>query len=314
MAAVQLVVAVLAPSTPDLVQDHTVLVIMNHPIPAVVGLVSEWFAQHGNVVIATPLHGGGDLEFDTGSYLFQGAVVEYLRQGGANTGHTIVVHDDLPLSQHFHADAVLVSEDMSLCHIVQPLGGSLYSDWVWKPRVFASMARSRDEVLGSGLASPSDALRQTVLYKRNSVNVDAFAESTFTWEGDDQPSPLWFSAWLRESGFNESSASIGVPLFYGMSDFFSFPNSLGDAILEFLRVTLECRLFVECAIPTMLAWSGLELRQCYKEVHYDWGQGPHDLRSIDGVEQLTQFFDGNPELIGVHPVKFSRFVRGKNAR
>jgi hypothetical protein len=100
---------------------------------------------------------------------------------------------------------------------------------------------------------------------------------------------------------------FGLPLYIGNSDFFMFPNSLAPVIEDFLRRSLECGLFVEIAIPTLVAWLGLPVRYEHSRQLIPFGEDYKMFQNLKSISDLEQFFIENPKVLSIHPVKFSGF-------
>ena len=102
---------------------------------------------------------------------------------------------------------------------------------------------------------------------------------------------------------------FGLPLSAGFSDYFTFPNWFAGEAEDFLARTVRCGIFCEVAVSTMLQWSGLDLVEMSWAFDLRWGAG-REGSLPDSVAGLVQYFRDNPGIIGVHPVKTSRFVDG----
>ena len=286
-----------------------ICVVYNHAFPSSVDHVREWNSQFGEVTIVTPPGGGGDLEYCSGPYLWQAAVVEYLRAAPDVEGHTVVVGDDFVLAPGFDP-ATLLGDHVDhggLCHLVWPLGSEIPGSWVWANRVATTWSRPTAPITGSGAEDCAAELRASELYRRGAEAIDQLGATTFTLAPDTGPETGWWAGMMRERTGAKGRVNTGVPLRGGLSDLFSFPNSHSSAVRDFLARTVRVNLFVEVAVPTMLAWSGLHLERLGNRLDYRWGddRAEFDFGSVDDV---VGYLEQRPNLVGIHPVKWSRML------
>jgi hypothetical protein len=291
-----------------------VLVIMNHVHPELVPRVRRQFSRFDDVCIATPPGGEGDIDYYTGSFTYQSAVVQYLRSyASPDTGQTLVVHEDVALA----ADLSFLSQfddtdDRVLCHDPQLIRGRLFPGWDWNFRVLASWSQPMDSAVGSGVTDSPEVLRRTRLYKQHEYWFSMLGNATFDWTVGDSsippPANSLLRSWFGGNSGDHMSYDFGLPLFYGFSDYFTFPNSIAADVEQFLSATVSVGLFAEVAVPTMLVWLGRELVRGAETFDLLWGHARDSVAHITSDLALVEYFAARPGVFGVHPVDLSRFA------
>ena len=296
-------------------------VVYNHPFPETVDAVRDWNSQFGDVTIVTPPGGAGDLEYYTGSYLFQAAIVEFLKSRKPVEGYTIVVSDDLVLNPGTDIEALmqfpdgdqfllpgdgLLPEERFCNERIAPCFPRRLDDapfWFWTNNVAITMLDSMNPEMGNGEPDPIAMLRGSEIWRANSARIDAMPGTVYppVFASSSQWVPLHLARLVDESG----NVSLPIPLFFGYSDFLVFPNARARMIADFLARTVRAKLFVEVAIPTMLAWSGLPVTLLNGRFDIRWSADRDEL-NFTGVEALRRFFEERPQCVGVHPIKWSR--------
>ncbi len=300
-----------------------VCVVYNHPFPETVDAVRDWNSQFGDVTIVAPPGGGGDVEYYTGPYLFQAAVVEFLKAARPVEGYTIVVSDDLVLNPTFDlealkrvpdADQFLFAGDGVLpverfCTARTDPSSPRRLDeapaWAWTNNVAIAMLDPIGLEAGSGEMDPTAILRTSGIWRANSARLDAMPDTR--WAPLAGRSSEWVQLHVAQLVDESGHVSIEIPLFFGYSDFLVFPNAHAGMIADFLARTVRAKLFVEVAIPTMLAWSGLPTTLLHGRLDIRWLESRNDF-NFAGIDALLGFFDENPDCIGIHPVKWSKLV------
>jgi len=286
-----------------------ICVVYNHAYPSSVEHVREWNSQFGDVTIVTPPGGGGDLEYYNGPYLWQAAVVEFLRAAPNGEGHTVVVGDDFVLTPGFDPARLLGNhlDQGALCHNVWPLRAQIPGSWVWTNRVATTWTRPTEPLTGSGAEDCAAELRGSELYLRGAEAIDQLGATTFTLAPAEGSETGWWASMMRERTGLKGRVNTGVPLRGGMSDLFSFPNSYSSVVRDFLARTVRVNLFVEVAVPTMLAWSGLHLERLGDRLDYRWGDNRAEFK-FGSVDDVVRYLEQRPDLVGIHPVKWSRIL------
>jgi len=285
------------------------IVVFNHPFPVNIPRIRSWYEPFGDVCVVTPVDGGGDVVYDTGSFLWQAAVVAALRSRPRRHGHTLVVHDDLLLAPGLDVMGLLGSDpgNSALHHFLWNLAGPVLGGWQWNARVALTWGAPMEAIGGFGLMDCASVLRGSAIYRRRERAIAALPEARLTMEhaSDTHHSATAFLADRIKMSGNEFR--FGLPLYAGFSDYFTFPNTMADDVEDFLARTVRCNLFCEVAIPTMLVWSGMRLMPCHDNFNDVWGADRvrTAFRSLDDVRKV---FADDPDLIGIHPVKMSRFV------
>ena len=302
---------------------NLVCVTYNHPFPQTVDAVRNWNSQFGDVTIVTPPGGGGDVEYYAGPYLFQAAIVEFLKARRPVEGYTVVVGDDLVLNPNFDLEALKGFPDPDqfvfagdgvlpverFCDARTDPSSPRRLDeapaWAWTNNVAIAMLDPISLESGSGEANPTAMLRASEIWRANSARLDAMPGTR--WAPVVGRSPEWVELHVARLLDESGHVSIDIPLFFGYSDFLVFPNARAGMIADFLARTVRAKLFVESAIPTMLAWSGLPTTLLHGRLDIRWLDSRNDF-DFDGVDAIRIFFDENPDCIGIHPVKWSRMV------
>ena len=289
--------------------EISLVVVFNHHHAGTIKLVQEYNSRFNCPVhIAAPFDGEEVIRYSSGSYLWQGAVVEYLSDLQNDSGYTLFIHDDLVLNASLQLSEL---EDVEPHYIrfydSHKVNGILDPQWPWTIRAMTNWFTPKHQSFGTGVDDVVQVLKGSLLYKRNQIYIDSLQSSTFMLENGHPPLPEILSAWIDCYFPGRTEFDFGLPLYAGISDFFMFPNAYASEIEDFLRRSVECGLFVEIAIPTLVHWLGLPVyyegnRQLFP-LGNDWNMF-HHLQSIESIEQ---YFAENPDLLSIHPVKFSRF-------
>lgn len=300
-----------------------VCVIYNHPHPETVDIVRDWNSQFGDVTIVAPPGGGGDVEYYTGSYLFQAALVEFLKARAPSAGYTIVCGDDMVLNPTFDIEALkqfpdsdqflfggdgLLPEEESCSVRVDPTTPRRLDEaphWFWSNHVAIAMIDPMSRETGSGDMNPTDLLRGSDIWRAHNARI---SEMPITrWVPDAQFRPRWVQLLMNRLAGESGYVTIDVPLFFGYSDFFVFSNADAGMIADFLARTVRAKLFVEVAIPTMVAWSGRSTTLLHGRLDIRWGESRREFEFND-LDEVRRYFEEHPECVGIHPVKWSRMV------
>lgn len=285
-------------------------VVYNHAFPDTVESVRKLNEAFGDVVIVTPPGGGGDIEYYTGSYTWQAAVVEYLRsRPSEEQGHTLVVGDDVVINPSIDPFQFLAGSDQKCIHQgIWAIAGELPSPWFWHERLALAYTRPMHHLLGNGEDNPRRLLSESALFASRVGEIQQLHHSKLVATGDPSLRANWVRACISEEFAGGLTVDFGLPLYGGYSDLFSFPNSSSAMILDFLMRSVRANLFVEVAIPTMLAWSGLEVISLGERLQACWGDDRKDI-DFRGALDMWNYFERNPELVAVHPVKISKWDR-----
>jgi|GEM_PF-6561174 len=289
--------------------EISLVVVFNHHHAEAKKLVQEYNSRFNCPVhIAAPFDGEEIIRYSSGSYLWQGAIVEYLSDLKNYDGYTLFIHDDLVLNAYMQLSELEDDEPHFIrlyhSHKVNGISDPL---WPWTIRALTNWFTPKHQSFGTGVDDVVQILKGSLVYKRNRIYIDSLNSSKFVLESGRPPLPEILSVWIDRYFPGRTEFDFGLPLYAGISDFFMFPNTYASEIEDFLRRSIECGLFVEIAIPTLVHWLGLPVhhggnRQLFP-LGSDWNMFNH-LRSI---EEIEQYFVEHPELLSIHPVKFSRF-------
>jgi hypothetical protein len=284
-----------------------VIVVFNHPFPSNIPRVRSWYGPFGDVTVVTPVDGGGDVQYDTGSFLWQSAVVAALRSVPRRHANTLVVHDDVLLSPGLDVLGMLPGPDSALCHVNWALAGSVLTGWGWNLRISLGWSSPMDSLFGIGTMNCGTVLRNSLVHRRRAHEIARLPEARFL-RDEEEDARRPFATPLQDLlPFRDDQFAFGLPLRFGFSDYFTFPNSLAHEVEDFLARSVRCNLFCEVAIPTMLAWLGLNLVPCRDRFEDLWeaARTQLGLRTMDDVRAL---FAERPDIIGIHPIKMSTFI------
>lgn len=282
------------------------LVIFNHRYESVVDDVVDYNRRFSdNVVVAAPFATPGGVQYSSGVFYAQGAIVEYLAADRYRNEYTLVIHDDLVLNPTLEV-AELLPEHGEAVRIYKTrlLEDAMNATWFWQLRVLTNWFTPRSNPFGTGVDSPRELLATSRLYAHNRELIEAMGTSRLTIGEDPKNISMILDAWIETNFPGCRDFTFGLPLFMGNADYLLFPNRHADLIEDFLRRTVECGLVSEVAVPTMANWLGLPLhfdreRQVL-QTGVDWFTDVTSLADIDAL------FAAHPELISVHPIKFSR--------
>ena len=284
-----------------------VIVVFNHAYPSNIPRVRSWYGRFGDVTVVTPVDGGGDVQYDTGSFLWQSAVVAALRAVPRRHEHTLVVHDDVLLAPDLDVLGLLPNADSAVCHVNWALMGRLLTGWGWNLRIALAWSSPMDSLFGSGTMNCATVLGNSLLHRRRAAEISQLPEARFSSDDEEDSRRPWATGLQQRVPFPDGEFRFGLPLRFGFSDYFTFPNYLAVEVEDFLARTVRCNLFCEVAIPTMLAWSGLELVPCKERFDDLWGAARVGL-GLTSLADVRTFFADRPDLLGIHPVKMSVFT------
>lgn len=287
----------------------TLVVVFNHHHSSAKNLVKRYnsrFSEH--VRIAAPFGGSETIRYSSGSYLWQGAIVEYLRDLKDIDGFTLFIHDDLVLNSSLELHE-LIEDELEFLRLYQAhrVGGNLGTTWPWLLRVLTNWFTPKHQSFGTGVDDVVSVLKDSLLYQENQIYIDSLGSSRFVLEDGDSPISGLLSAWINRYFPDRTEFDFGLPLFAGISDFFMFPNSKARIVDDFLRRSIECGLFVEIAIPTLAKWLGLPIRYEQHRQHFPLGDDCNMFQNLNCFEEIERYFEENPEVLSIHPVKFSSF-------
>jgi hypothetical protein len=271
-------------------------------------MVREWYSHLDDVCIVTPPGGGGDIEYYTGSYLWQAAIVEYLLERPETSGSTVVTGDDLLLRPEVALDDLLgPNPEETVCHPgIWPVTGRLMRDWYWVPRIALTWHYPMNPLFGNGTLNNHETLLGSEIYLRNRDTIDQLPKTRLGVEIDAATSELWLdraAAQLTPQGHVDYG--LGVPIYAGYSDFFTFPNSYSSDFVDFLRRSVRANMFVETAIPTMLQWSELSIVEVADRLEVLW-EADREQLNFTSLDQVDAYFDSHPHVVGAHPIKLSK--------
>jgi hypothetical protein len=291
--------------------DVDLLVIFNHRHEEVLDAVLDYNRRFSdNVVAAAPFAAPDVVQYSSGVFLAQGAIVEYLAGRRFRGDYTLVIHDDLVLNPALHLeDLVPAGDDVVRMYRTRLLAGTMTRTWSWQLRVLTNWLTPRSNPFGTGVNDPADLLRSSLLHRRNRDVIEALGTSRLTVGEDPASISAVLAAWIETHFPGQREFDLGLPLFMGNADYLLFPNHLAPLIEDFLRRTIECGLMSEVAVPTLANWLGLPLEhdseRQYLRTGTDWFT---DVTSVGDIESL---FSRDPHLISVHPIKFSRFTHDR---
>jgi hypothetical protein len=283
------------------------LVIFNHRHEEVLDEVLNYNSRFSeNVVAAAPFASPGVVQYSSGVFLAQGAIVEYLAGRRFRADYTLVIHDDLALNPQLRLEDLVSEQDVVRMYRTRLLEGSLTPTWAWQLRAMTAWFTPRSNPFGTGVNDPSNLLRSSLLYGENRALIEEWGSSRLTLGAEPTEISAVMAAWIETHFPGQREFDFGLPLFMGNADYLLFPNRMAPLIEDFLRRTIECGLMSEVAVPTLANWLGLPLvfdhdRQ-FLRTGTEWFT---DIRSVGDLEAL---FGKNPDLVSVHPVKFSRFL------
>lgn len=285
------------------------LVIFNHRHEAVVDRAVDYNRRFAdNVVVAAPFSSPGGVQYSSGVWLAQGAIVEYLAQRRFRGDCTLVIHDDLVLNPGVQLSELAVPHGEVLrMYRTQLIQGQMTPTWWWHFRLLANWFTPRSNPFGTGVNDPRELLKSSLLFQQNRDEITRMGVSRLGFGAPPaQISPV-LAAWVDAYYPGLSTFNFGLPLFTGNADYLLFPNRLAPEIEDFLRRSIEGGLMSEVAVPTLANWLGLPLRFDYERQILQTGMGWNaDITSVAGIEA---FFAERPELLSIHPVKFSRFTQ-----
>lgn len=289
--------------------DVRLLIVFNHHHEAIVNRVLQYNNRFcSEIQIATPFNTSQGLRYSTGSYLWQGALVAYLQELDSAEGHTLVIHDDVALNSALNLDDLApVSGEVVRFHKTYRLSGSIGMKWAWQFRTLTNWFSSKSVLFGSGCDDVVAILKGSLLYQQNQERIDALGSSRLDLEDDVQQIPI-LTAWLQTYFPDRKQFDFELPLFVGNADFFMFPNSQAPLIEDFLRRSLECGLFVEVAIPTLVEWLTCPTIFEHERQMLPFGEEYAMFEGLTSISDIEDFFSRSPDLLSIHPVKFSRFA------
>lgn len=282
----------------------------NNPFPQNVARIREWYAPFGDVCVATPIDGGGDVIYETGSYTWQAGVVAALRGRERRHEHTLVVHDDVLLAPGLDVVSLLGDHhhDAVLCHSNWTLAASVPSGWRWSLRVAAGWQWPMDYDLSALLDDCAAVLKASALYRRNESAIQRLPEARLQVEDDRLSGGPWAAAILEHLPLRGDTYWFGLPLRFGISDYFTFPNSIADEATDFLARTVRCNLFSEVAVPTMLGWSNKQIVSHHDRFDDRWTADTRSGLAFVTMDDVRAYFAARPDLIGAHPIKLSQIA------
>lgn len=289
-------------------QRFDVIVIFSHPYPGNVNRLRAWYERFGDVCIVTPPDGGGDAVFEVGSFCWQAAVVAALRARPRQHEHTLVVHDDLFIAPNADLHGLLGDNPTSaaITHRGLPIAGASTKQWMWMLDAVVKWGCSNLPGLGVGTDDCRSVLTQSLMYRARPEMVEQLPQSWVVVDPDGDPYHAWAAAHAHQVHRDDGIFRFGLPLSAGYADYFTFPNRIEDEVEDFLARTVRCGMFCETAVPTMFAWSGLRLVDCSAQFDVRWGDRREDTE-FASLSELERYFAQHPEILGVHPVKTSRF-------
>ncbi len=290
--------------------DVDLLVIFNHRHESVLDPVLEYNSRFSdNVVVAAPFAGPGIVQYSSGVFLAQGAIVEYLASGRWRNEYTLVVHDDFVLNPATRLPDLLPGDDREILRMYRTklMAGPMTPTWYWQFRVMVNWFTPRSNPYGTGVNSPRELLAESLLYQQNTQSIDAMGTSRLTFAVPPEEITATLAAWIDTHFPGREEFDLGLPLFQGNADYFLFPNRLAPLIDDFLRRTIESGVISEVAVPTLANWLGLPLevdapRQVLRT-------GPQWFTDVTSVADIHALFERQPELLSIHPIKFSRFTQ-----
>jgi hypothetical protein len=288
--------------------NTSLVIVFNHHYSVALNLVKKYNSRFSdNISIAAPFDELGVIRYSTGSYLWQGAIVEYLGKLENYEGSTLVIHDDLVLNSGLTMSD-LASEDLERVRFSHTFKfqGDINLNWPWQFRVLTNWFTPKHILFGSGTDDVVEILKDSLLYKRNQRYIDSLEPSRLNLAQDHTTHEL-VKTWANFYFPNRTEFDFGLPLFIGNSDFFMFPNSYAPLIEDFLRRTLECGLFVEIAIPTLVEWLGLPIHFEQPRQLIPFGENYNMFQDLKSLDDIEKFFVAHPEVLSIHPVKFSKF-------
>lgn len=284
-----------------------IIVIFNNPFPRQVEAVRRWYEPLGDVCIATPVDGGGDVIYETGSFTWQAAVVAALRKRERRHEHTLVLHDDVVLRPGLDVLSLLGDDPASsaLCHSNWVLATPVISGWTWSLRVALGWEHSMHHEFGMLADDCAAVLKNSLLYQRNEAFISTLPEARLAFGEGGDPRRPWAEELQKFLPARKGHYWFGLPLRFGVSDYFTFPNRISVEVEDFFARTVRCSLFSELAVPTMLGWSGLQLVSHPQRFDDRWSDDRSGLE-FHSEADIRAYFESAPELIGAHPIKFSR--------
>ncbi len=287
--------------------DVDLLVIFNHRHESILDKVLDYNGRFSdNIVAAAPFAAPGVVQYSSGVYLAQGAIVEYLATRRYRGDYTLVIHDDLVLNPTLDLSELAPgAEQIVRIYKTRLMDGNLTPTWFWQVRVLASWFTPRTGLGGTGVNDPKELLATSLLYAQNQELIESMGVSRLAVEVDPSSISASLAAWMNTHFPGQREFDLGLPLFMGNADYLLFPNRHAVVIEDFLRRTVESGLMSEVAVPTLANWLGLPLTfDKERQVLQTGTVWNTDITSVADIESL---FAERPELISVHPVKFSRF-------
>ena len=287
--------------------EVNLLIIFNHRHESVVDRVIDYNRRFtSQISIAAPFAAPGVIQYSSGCTLAQGAIVEYLHERAPDAGYTVVIHDDLVLNPRTDLhDLLPESGEWVRLYRTRLMEGRMTPTWFWQFRVLAAWFTPKTSPFGTHVNDPAGLLRSSALYAANEGLIRGMGTSRLSIEGDPQAISPVLAAWVDAHMSGRTTFDLGLPLFMGNADYLVFPNRWAPLIEDFLRRTIECGLMSEVAVPTLAAWLGLPM-------HFDADRqilrtGERAFTELTSVDAIERYFEQHPDLLSIHPVKFSRF-------
>jgi hypothetical protein len=285
------------------------LIVFNHNYSKIVSPVVAYNRQFSSEIkVAAPFKGEGILNYCSGSYMWQGALVEYLKStaGKQDHGPTLVLHDDVAINPHMTLDHRFDPSQISF-GAIYGVQGEFWS-WHWNFRLATNWFSPKSVLFGHGVDSCVETLKATRLYKRNKAHIDNLPVSRLLLDRSaDSGYPAVVKGYLETYHGDSTTLDFGLPLYCGNSDFMVLPPGYDDDIIDFLEASIQCGLFVEVAIPTMLMWLNVPIRNLGKELHFPFGEAYSSFDGFRSPADIEEYFRTQSQLLAIHPVKFSRF-------
>lgn len=252
------------------------------------------------------------------AYQFQGYITQAMsRLRDEKFAHCVFVADDMVIDPTLNEANIVarlgLDDNTAFISEIRMLDDAQYSSWDWGWQSITRMVLKDNSCEGHRFLPPVDMARE--LFARHGLdwrNGVSLRLAKLVMKLNAFPRRMPFIALARKLRRIFRSDEKAYPLAYGYSDIISVPASAIQDFCFYCGVMAGMRVFVECAIPTALAFSCAKLSTTAK-------LGLKSERGVDNYfvrerfEKLFQFsyrklVDGFPEdYLFIHPVKLSKW-------
>jgi hypothetical protein len=295
------------------------LIVFNHNIETAISKVKEYYnGIFDNVILAIPLAEEIDstISYHTGSYLWQGAIVnaiEFMLQNENEHNKSrglFIFHDDVALNRSTINDYLLtLDKDFMFGNSLYDLNINItenepYSSWDWSFKLITNWFSPKSVSYGSGVDSVANCLKKSTAFKKYQENSISHVNSRVKFTSKLNADNL-FKAYFANFFPNQSTLDFEMPLAIGNSDILYIPCEFYKEALDFLKRTIQCGIFVECAIPTYIKLHSQRYDTIEKSIDFPFGDDYNKFKNLKSFTEIDSYLSNNNKL-AIHPVKFSQ--------